>query len=161
MVSTEKDRKRKVAASTLQPESKKTKQLPPEPKTDARLTVCMFASFRDKKNIPVRVLLDTGCDTPMLSKQWADSHGVLLVTRTEPKIVENINGERVEGADWQYTFPVTLQYKSHYTKEIFEIGPIQDLSDIMFPYLWIVKHGTFSGVTEENNVLQFISRNCG
>jgi hypothetical protein len=40
----------------------------------------MFASFRDKKNVPVRVVLDTGCDTPMMSMQWADSHGVLLVT---------------------------------------------------------------------------------
>ena len=118
MVVNRKDRKRKAAASAPQSVPKKPKQqLPPEPKTGSRPTIRMFASFRDKKNIPVRVLLDTGCDTPMMSKQWADSHGVPLVTRTEPKIVENFNGERVEGAGWHYPFPVTLRYKSHYTKE--------------------------------------------
>src|ERR1700731_1136524 len=126
----------------------------------SRPTVRMFESFRDKKNVPVRVLLDTGCDTPMMSKQWADSHGVPLVTRTEPKIVENFNGERVEGAGWQYTFPVTVRYESHYTKETFKIGPMEDSSDIMLPYWWIVKHGALSGVTEENNKLQFMSKHC-
>ena len=161
MVSTRKDRKHKAAASAPQPVPKKPKQqLPPEPKIGSRPTERMFASFRDKKNIPVRVLLDTGYDTLMMSKQWADSHGVPLVTRTEPKIVENFNGERVEGAGWQYTFPVTLRYESHYTKETFEIGPMEDLSDIMLPYWWIVKHGALSGATEQNNNRQFTSKHC-
>jgi hypothetical protein len=96
----------------------------------------------------------------MMSKQWAESHGVPLVTRTEPKIVENFNGQRVEGAGWQYTFPVTLRYESHYTKETFEIGPMEDSSDVMLPYWWIVKHGALSGVTEENDKLQFTSKHC-
>ena len=94
----------------------------------------MFASFQDKKNVPVRVLLDTGCDTPMMSKQWADSHGLPLVTPTEPNIVETFNEERVEGVGWQYTFAVTLWYESNYAKETFEIGPMEDLSDIILPY---------------------------
>ena len=82
------------------------------------------------------------------------------MTRTEPKIVENFNGERVEEAGWQYTFPVTLRYESYYTKETFEIGPMEDSSDIMLPYWWIVKHGALSGVTEENDTLQFTSKHC-
>jgi hypothetical protein len=57
--------------------------------------------------------------------------------------------------DWQYTFPVTLQYESHCTKEIFEIGPMEDLSDIILPYWWIVKDGALSEVTEENDTLQY------
>ena len=98
MVSTRRDRKRKASAEAPQPQLKKVKQLPPEPKTGSRPTVRMFASFKDKKNVLVRVLLDTGCDTPMMSKQWAETNGVPLVTRTEPKSVENFNGEIVEGA---------------------------------------------------------------
>jgi hypothetical protein len=97
----QKNRKRKAVANTPSPEPKKSKQIPPEPKTGSRPTIDMFASFRDKKNIPVRVLLDTGCDTSMISKQWADSHGVLLVTQMEPKIVENFNRKRVEGVGRQ------------------------------------------------------------
>ncbi|KAF8534497.1 hypothetical protein BDD12DRAFT_643133, partial [Trichophaea hybrida] len=60
----------------------------------------------------------------------------------------------------QYTFPVTLWYESHYTKETFEIGPMEDSSDIMLPYWWMVKYGALSGVTEENNKLQFTSKHC-
>jgi hypothetical protein len=80
MGSTRNDRKRKAVASAPQPEPKKSKHCLPEPNTGSRSTVCMFASFQDKQNVPVRVLLDTGCDTPMMSKQWAESHGVPLVT---------------------------------------------------------------------------------
>ena len=83
-----------------------------------------------------------------------------LVTRTESKIVKTFNGESVEGAGWQYTFPITLQYESHYTKETFEIGPIEDSSDIMLPYWWIIKYGALSGITKENDKLQFTSKHC-
>jgi hypothetical protein len=81
MVSTRKDQKYKAAAGTPQPEPKKPKQkLPPEPKTGARYRVGMFASFQHKKNVPVRIHLNSGCDTPIIFKQWAESHGVPLVT---------------------------------------------------------------------------------
>jgi hypothetical protein len=93
-----KDRKRNAAAHTPQPVPKKSKQLPSEPKMGSKPTILMFASFRDKKNIPVRVILDTGCVTHMMSKQWANSCGFPLVTRMEPKIVENFNAARVEDA---------------------------------------------------------------
>jgi hypothetical protein len=86
---------------------------------------------------------------------------VPFVTPTEPKIVKNVNGERAEEAGWQYTFTVTLRYESHYTKETFEIRPIEDSSDIMLPYCWIMKHGALSGVTKENDMLQFTSHHCG
>ncbi|KAF8241173.1 hypothetical protein K440DRAFT_575346, partial [Wilcoxina mikolae CBS 423.85] len=101
----------------------------------------MIAPFKDKNNILVRVLLDTRCDTPMMSKQWAETNGVLLVTRTEPKSVKNFNGEIVEGVGWQYTFPVTLRYEDHYTKETFEIRRMESATDIMLPYWRIIKHG--------------------
>jgi hypothetical protein len=35
---------------------------------------------------------------------------------------------------------------------------MENLSDIISPYWWIVKHGALSGVTEENNTLQFTSK---
>jgi hypothetical protein len=98
----------------------------------------MFVSIRDHKNLPVRVFMDTGCDTPIMLKQWADSHAVLLRTRMEPKTVENFNRERVEEARSSYTFCVTLRYESNYAKETFQISLIEDLSDIILPYWWIV-----------------------
>jgi hypothetical protein len=120
----------------------------------------MFARFRDKNNFSVRVLLNTGCDTPIMSKQWAESHDVPLVTRKEPKIVNNFTGERVEGVGWTYTFPFTLRNDCHYIKATFEIGRMENLSDNMLPYWWIFKYGALSGVTKENNKLQFTSKHC-
>ena len=72
----------------------------------------------------------------------------------KPKIVKNLNGKRVEGAGWQYTFPVTLQYESHYTKETFKIDPIENSSDIILPYWWIIKHGALSGAKLEKVTAQ-------
>jgi hypothetical protein len=95
-----------------------------------------------------------------MSKQWAESHDVPLVTRKEPKLVNNFNGERVEGVGWQYTFPFTRRNDSHYIKATFEIGRLENLSDNMLPYWWIFKYGALSGVTEENNKLQFTSKHC-
>jgi hypothetical protein len=37
---------------------------------------------------------------------------------------------------------------------------MEDSSDIMSPYWWIVTHGALSGVTEENDMLQFTSKHC-
>jgi hypothetical protein len=59
----------------------------------------------------------------------------------------------LEEASSQYTLPVTLQYESCYTKEIFEIGPIENWSDITLAYWWIVRHGALYGVTEEHDIL--------
>jgi hypothetical protein len=135
MVVEQKNRKRKAVASAPLPVSKKPKQqIPPEPKTGSRPTIHMFASYWKKKNIPVSLLLDAGCDTSMMSKLWADLHGITTVARMEIKIVENFNGVWVEEADLQSTFPITLWYESHHTKETFEIGPMEDSSDIMLPY---------------------------
>jgi hypothetical protein len=75
-----KDPKSKAVANNPLPEPKKTKQIIPEPKTDSRPTVSMFASCPGRKNVPVRVHLDTGYDTSILLKQWANIHVVPLVT---------------------------------------------------------------------------------
>jgi hypothetical protein len=43
-------------------------QIPPAPKTGLKHTVRMFASFRNNQNVPMTVCLDTGGDTPIISK---------------------------------------------------------------------------------------------
>jgi hypothetical protein len=51
----------------------------------------------------------------------------------EQNIMKNFTGERLGGAGWEYAIPVTLSYESYYTKETFEIDPLEDFSDIMLP----------------------------
>jgi hypothetical protein len=62
------NQKYKAAATAPLPKPKKTKQISPEPKTGSRPKIRMFVTFPDEENIPVLILLDTGCDTPMMSK---------------------------------------------------------------------------------------------
>jgi hypothetical protein len=37
---------------------------------------------------------------------------------------------------------------------------MEDLSDIMLPYWWIVKHWAHSGVTDDEDTLLFTSKHC-
>jgi hypothetical protein len=37
---------------------------------------------------------------------------------------------------------------------------MENLSDIMLSHWWIVKHGALSRVTEEDDMLQFMSKHC-
>jgi hypothetical protein len=82
------------------------------------------------------------------------------VTQTEPEIVKNFHGARVEEAGWLYTIPITQQHESHYIKEFFEIDPMEYSSDIKLPYWWIVKYGVLSGVTAEHIIHQFPLKHC-
>lgn len=118
----QKDRKRKAAATAPQPVPRKSKQLPREPETGSRRTVYMFASFRNKMQVPAGVPLNAGRDTRMMSMHWADSHGVPLVTRIKPKIVENCNGETVEEARLQYTYPPLGDINSIVPKKPSKLG---------------------------------------
>jgi hypothetical protein len=93
-------------------------------------------------------------------KQWANIHVVPLVTWMKPMIVKNINEERVQDARWQYTVPVILRYDTYYTEESYKIGPMEDTSDIMVPYWWIIKFGALSGVTDDSDMLMFLLKHC-
>jgi hypothetical protein len=54
--------------------------------------------------------------------------------------MQNFAGDTVENCSWCYTFPITCQHGDHFSKETFEIGPMEDSCDLMLPYWWIFKH---------------------
>jgi len=113
---------------------KKTKQAPPEPRSGKRPGIMMLISFRGKKNIPARVLLDSGCTTPIASEKRIEEHNVPFFTRKDQKEIQNFAGDTVGNCGWCYTFPITCQHGDHYSKETFEIGPMEDSCDLMLPY---------------------------
>jgi hypothetical protein len=133
-------RKQKASPSSDASNHKKPKQAPPEPKSGKRPEITMIISFRGKKNIPARVLLEFGCTTPIESEKWIEEHNVPFVTRKEQKEIQNFAGDTVEDCGWCYTFPITCQHGDQYSKETFEIGPMEDSCDLMLPSWWIVKH---------------------
>jgi hypothetical protein len=98
----------------------------------------MLITFQGKKNIPARVLLDSGCTTPIASEKWIEEHNVPFVTHKKQKEIQNFAGDTVENCGWCYTFPITCQQGDHYSKETFEIGPKEDFRDLMVSNWWIV-----------------------
>jgi hypothetical protein len=118
----------------------------------------VLISFRGKKNIPARVLLDSGCTTPIASEKWIEEHNVQFVTRKELKNIRNFAGDTVENYGWCYTFPITGQHGDHYSKETFEIGCMEDSYDVMLPYWWIVKYKA-RGFTDGGKI-SFESEEC-
>jgi len=90
--------------------------------------------------LTVNALLDTGCTTPLLSQACADRFRIPRVHREEKVGLRNFAGDLVEGAGEAYSVPLLLRHKQHYTKEVFEIAPLEPGVDLFLPFWWIVKH---------------------
>jgi len=54
--------------------------------------------------------------------------------------LRNFAGELFKGAGEAYSVPLLLRHKQHYTKEVFEIAPLEPGVDLFLPFWWIVKH---------------------
>jgi hypothetical protein len=133
-------RKRKALPSRDSINHKKFIQAPPKPKSGKRPEIPMQISFQGNKNIPARVLLDSGCTTPIALESWIEENNVPFVTRKKQKEIQKFAGDTVENCGWCYTFPITCQQGDFYSKETFEIGLMEDSCYLMPPYWWNVKH---------------------
>jgi len=40
----------------------------------------------------------------------------------------------------EYTEPLLLQHRKHYSQEVFEVTPLEPEVDIFLPFWWIAKH---------------------
>jgi len=64
----------------------------------------------------------------------------------------------VAGAGQEYTIPITLQHREHYSQEVFEVAPLEPEVDIFLPFWWIVKHAPQGAWN--NSELGFNSPSC-
>jgi len=58
----------------------------------------------------------------------------------------------------EYTKPLLLQHRKHYSREVFEIAPLEPEVDLFLPFWWIAKHPP-QGVWDSEE-LRFSSHNC-
>ena len=58
----------------------------------------------------------------------------------------------------EYTQTILLQHRKHFTREIFDVAPLEPEVDLFLPFWWIAKH-PLQG-TLDSNELQFSSPNC-
>jgi hypothetical protein len=93
-----------------------------------------------KGNHQVRALLDTGCSVPLINQELAGRLQLPLLKHEKAFTIENYTGEALQGAGQFYTRPMLLQHRKHFSRETFEVSPIEREVDIFLPFWWIAKH---------------------
>jgi len=95
---------------------------------------------QDGKKHQIRVLLDTGCSIALLNNQTVEKLGIPKKEERQAHSIESYTRESVKGAGQFYTEPLLLQYRKHYSKEKFEISPMEKDIDAFLPFDWITAH---------------------
>jgi len=113
----------------------------------------------------VRVLLDTGCSVPLISTRITEQLDILRICRSKAAPLLNCSGEEVKGAGMEYTKPLLLQHRKHYSREVFEVASLEpEFASLepevalFLPFWWIVKHPPQGAWDSEE--LCFSSHNC-
>lgn len=104
-------------------------------------------SWDGSPELLVRVLLDTGSTTCIVSETFAEEHGLPHVVRAKPIPFKDFTGRIVPDSGKAYTLPLYLEHQGHVTKETFEIAPCDEEYDVILPYWWMCKHPPI-GLTE-------------
>ena len=113
-----------------------------------------------KDEVLVEVLLDSGSNVPLLSLKPAKSLSIPLAGREQARRVDNFAGQAVPGGVKYYSYPLTLQCKSHYSIESFEIAPLSGDYDIILPDWWIQKHKPRYQVNQGTYRIFFSEKQC-
>jgi len=117
----------------------------------------MILHVREKGH-QIRVLLDTGCSIALLNQQIVEMLGIKKKVHQQPHNIENYTGESVKGAGKFYTEPMLLQHRKHYSREKFEISPMEPKIDAFLAFDWITTHppqGTWT-----NQEIRFNNAQC-
>ena len=88
----------------------------------------------------VWVLLDTSCSVPLISQQLIRETNMSTKEQKQPFRIENYIGQTVKGVGEKYTEPMILQYRHHFSRETFEVSPMEAGVDLFLPFWWITKH---------------------
>ena len=87
-------------------------------------------------------MLDCGANVPAISQAVVEMHRVPGVLRRQACGFSAFDGGESDSAGRAYTLPCTLRIGDHYTKETFEISPLQDDHDILPLWRWILRRPT-------------------
>ncbi len=138
----------------------KKQRLPPPPKIGPRPIVEMKLSWEDNPEIVVRVMLDCGANVPVISQRIVEKHKVPGVLRQQACGFSAFDGGESSDAGRAYTLACTLRIGGHYTKESFEISPLQDDHDMLLPWWWILVHPTKYLATGAQADIRFDDPKC-
>jgi len=142
--------KRKAEDPDAEPRRKKNRNSRPI------ITMLLHAGA---SKVPVKVLLDTGCSINLINQRTVDRLGIQKEKHEEVRTIENFMETSVPGAGQYYTKPMRLQHRKHFSKEVFEISPMEKDIDIFLPFSWIEQHPP-QGAWSSDKEVRFTSTRC-
>ena len=74
------------------------------------------------------------------------------------RTIESFTGTAVPNAGQYYTEPIRLQHCKHFSKEVFEISPMEEDIDIFLPFGWLEQHPPQGAWSSEE--VRFTSTGC-
>jgi len=115
----------------------------------------------DKQNIghQIKALLDTGCSINLISQRTIDRLEIPRKEHEEKRMIESFTGTIGPGAGQYYTDPLRLQHRKHFSREVFEISPMEEGVDIFLPFSWIEQHPP-QGAWSSDQEVRFNSARC-
>jgi uncharacterized membrane protein len=133
------------------------------PVVGSRPVILFKASWElpDRKRsgeVRVRVLLDTGAMVAMVSSAFVSLHNVPKVKRDVPNPICDFSEKPVPGSGEAFSLPITLERLGHYSRDVFEIGPLESGVDIILPFNWLAEHPPTGLWTPER--LRFDNKVC-
>jgi len=131
-------RKTPASADTEALRPLKITRLTKRPRTGNRPMVTMLLGNETKT--PVTVLLDSGYTTPIISAALVAKLRLRYYRHEKPLQIRAFDGTIVQGAGQDFTPPLNLQHRAHYTKEVFQVATLDMSSDILLPFWWISEH---------------------
>jgi hypothetical protein len=103
------------------------------PWTGTRLIVGMYLLVPGQKKFYAQIMFDMGTAIPIISSKFMAEHNLPMITHDRPLRINGTDGCPLSGAGAAFTHSLLLHYKQHYTRETFEVMPLESETDIILP----------------------------
>jgi hypothetical protein len=137
----EKTNKRK-AEQAIAPHSKKARPAPPVhgQRLFFEAKLHWVNQYGRKRSEQVKLLLDSGCTGPLLSRNFVWMNKLPKVARARPIVVNTAEGNPIKDAGKEYTEEVILRIGDHQEELTWEISPLEKGIDGYLPISWLSQH---------------------
>jgi hypothetical protein len=133
------------------------------PRASTRPIVAMYLLVLGQKKFYAQTMFDTGAAIPIISSKFIAEYNLPIITYDRPLRINRVDGYPLLGAGEAFTHSLLLWYKQHYTRETFEVMPLESETDIILPCWWIAQYqpNKFWGKPQEITLdSEFCKHNC-
>jgi hypothetical protein len=103
------------------------------PRAGTQPIVGIYLSVPGQKRFYAQMMFDTGAAIPIISSKSMAEYNLPMITHDRPLRINGADGCPLSRAGEAFTHSLLLRYKQHYTRETFEVMPLETETDIILP----------------------------